>query len=186
MSQQFEGQQDDRDLVNLFLRTRDETSFRTLYKCHTPKLFLLALRLMGGNQPDAEDAVQEAWIQAVRNLSSFRWESSLRTWLCGITIRCSRKLISHKRPAAPLDCEPTISNRTDFLNLEFWINRLPAGYREVLVLHDVEGYTHEEIGRLLDIQQGTSKSQLFHARRLIRNWLGFDPEKRAVGEKHGS
>ncbi len=178
--------QDDRDLVNHFLQTRDESSFRTLYSRHTPKIYLLALRLMSGNQPDAEDAVQEAWIQAVRNLSAFRWESSLRTWLCGITIRCSRKLISRKRPELPLDTERATGDPADPLHLESLIHRLPAGYREVLVLHDVEGYTHEEIGRLLEIQQGTSKSQLFHARRLLRNWLGFDRKQHAVGETHGS
>ena len=178
-------EQDDRDLVTQFLQTRDESSFRILYRRHTPKLYLLALRL-AGNQPDAEDAVQEAWIQAIRNLSAFRWESSLRTWLCGITIRCSRKLISRSRPAIPLNSEPLIPDRAESIDLESLISRLPAGYREVLVLHDVEGYTHEEIGHLLEIQQGTSKSQLFHARRLLRNWLGFDRVKHAVGEKHGS
>ncbi len=186
MSQQLEGQQDDRDLVNHFLETRDESSFRTLYRRHTPKIYLLALRLVGGNQTDAEDAVQEAWIQAVRNLPAFRWESSLRTWLCGIAIRCCRKLISKRQPTQPFDSEPVIPDRKDRLDLELWISRLPPGYREVLVLHDVEGYTHEEIGRLLEIQQGTSKSQLFHARRLLRNWLGFGGKKNAVGEKHGS
>ena len=179
-------EQDDRDLVSHFLRTRDESSFRTLYRRHTPKIYLLALRLVGGNQHDAEDAVQEAWIQAVRNLSAFRWESSLRTWLCGITIRCSRKLISKRYPTQPFESEPVIPDRKDRLNLESLISRLPAGYREVLVLHDVEGFTHEEIGRLLEIKQGTSKSQLFHARRLLRTWLGFDRAKHAVGEKHGS
>jgi RNA polymerase sigma-70 factor (ECF subfamily) len=111
-------------------------------------------------------------------MASFGWRSALSTWLGGIAINCARELWREGRawgettldeqwsglsvsPGAP-------SNAEERIDLERAIERLPHGYRQVFVLHDVEGYTHEEIAGLLGIDAGTSKSQLSHARRRLR------------------
>src|SRR5688572_6791136 len=163
----------DRDLVEGYLRRQDEDTFRRLYRRHTPVLYLMALRLMGGTGRGAEDAVQEAWIRALRGLASFRWEASLRTWLTGITIRVCRE--SLRRQAGrfePLPFEaagaPSDHGKGARIDLERAVRMLPDGAREVLVLHDIEGLTHEEIGDRLGIQDGTSKSQLHKARKMLR------------------
>lgn len=168
----------ERALVERFLGTRDEASFRTLYRAHTPAMYLLALRLVGGEAAQAEDAV----LRAVRGLGGFRWESSLRTWLCGITIRCCLELRRRQPGASELDAAPEQAlppPPVDTVEIESLVRQLPDGYREVLVLHDVEGFTHEEIGRLLGISEGTSKSQLSRARRTLRAW--FNGQPRAAG-----
>jgi len=74
----------DQRLVKRFLRTKDETSFRQLYRRHTPALYPLAIRLFGGLEANAQDAIQEMWIRACKSLERFEWRSSLRTWLTGI------------------------------------------------------------------------------------------------------
>jgi RNA polymerase sigma-70 factor (ECF subfamily) len=162
----------DRELVEKFLRNHDETSFRELYKSQTPALYALALRLMSGSRSDSEDLVQETWLRAAEKLRMFRWESSLRTWLCGILINCSRELQSklsmNKNENIP---DALTHQNSSSVDLEALIYKLPAGYREVLILHDIEGYTHKEISTILGIQEGTSKSQLFQARKRLRDRL---------------
>jgi RNA polymerase sigma-70 factor (ECF subfamily) len=163
-------------LVGRFLQHRDERSFRALYRMHSPALMRLTSRVVRGDRQDAEEVLQATWIRAVEKLPSFRWESSLRTWLAGIALNCARELLRQRRrqPAAdPIDLEggaalPPIAPHVRPRDLEEAIATLPDGYREVLVLHDIEGYTHIEIGRLLGIQSGTSKSQLLRARRAVR------------------
>lgn len=166
---------DDRALVARFLETRDEASFRDLYRAYAPGLLLFARRLLGGEQ-DAEDALQETWIRAVRRLESFRWESSLRTWLCAILLNCCREARRNRSPQADPEAVshfpgPAGLVPAEAAQLEALVRRLPDGCREVLVLHDLEGYTHEEIGALLGIAEGTSKSQLSRARQTLRAWL---------------
>jgi RNA polymerase sigma-70 factor (ECF subfamily) len=170
----------DRVLVAQFVTTRDEASFHALYCAHTPALYLLALRLAGRNPAQAEDVVQEAWLRAVRGLEGFRWESSLRTWLSGIVVNCWIEIVRHRRPGGAIALseapEPAVlPSPAGALDLESFLKELPDGYREVVVLHDMEGYTHEEIGRLLGISAGTSKSQLSRARRTLRAWLNGQP-----------
>lgn len=164
----------DQVLVQRYLRRRDERSFRELYRRHSPAMYVLALRLTN-READAEDALQDAWIRACRLLDEFQWRSSLRTWLTGILINCVRELKrKHERRAEEqiTDHFPLAGTvESPELNLENVIGSLPNGYRQILVLHDLEGYTHEEIGRLLDINIGTSKSQLHHARKVIRALL---------------
>jgi len=175
VAQEKHSVEDGRGLVKRFLGTRDEVCFRELYAAHTPGMFLLALRMLGGAQADAEDSVQEAWVRAIRALETFRWDSSLRTWLCGITINCCREILrGHKPRAEPVSAEelPAIARPESALSLEALVQALPDGYRQVLVLHDVEGYTHDEIAALLGIEPGTSKSQLSRARATLRKWLG--------------
>ncbi len=175
-------QRSDRDLSERIQNQGDEEAFRTLYRRHTPSLFPFVLRILGGRQEDAEDVVQDTWLRAVRALARFRWESSFRTWLLGIGLNQARELLRRRaRPGAgsgPV-CDvpvrpPPVAERLD---VERALACLPDGYREVLVLHDVEGFTHPEISERLDIAVGTSKSQLFHARRAFRQLL--DPAQEA-------
>jgi RNA polymerase sigma-70 factor (ECF subfamily) len=175
---------DDRTLAEAVARSGDERAFRTLYRRHSPMLYPFALRVLGGSVADAEDVVQETWIRAVRQLGNFRWESSLRTWLTAITLNLSREVLRKRgrerteeiTDGMAIESRPTrLSERLD---LERALARLPEGYRTVLVLHDIEGFTHEEISRQLSIAVGTSKSQLFDARRAMRLLLQPPAETR--------
>jgi RNA polymerase sigma-70 factor (ECF subfamily) len=164
---------EDRALADAVVGTRDEAAFRTLYRRHTPALYRLALRLGGGDGLWAEELVQRTWIRAVEGLGSFAWRSSLSSWLGGIAINCARELWRDSRTRSEtglLDqvAAPRAPAAEERVDLERAIERLPAGYREVFVLHDVEGYTHDEIGGLLGIEPGTSKSQLSRARQRLR------------------
>ena len=166
-----------RDLVDAVVRWGDEAAFRALYRRHTPALYRLALRLGGGDQPWAEELVQRCWIRAVEGLGAFGWRSALSTWLGGIAVNCARELwregrgrdeaLEEREHQVPASGESP-DKAEDRIDLDRAIERLPRGYRQVFVLHDVEGYTHEEIGGLLGIEAGTSKSQLSHARRRLR------------------
>ena len=166
---------DDQALVKEYLQLRDEQSFRELYRRHTPAFYALALRLCR-SEANAQDVIQEVWIRACRTLSRFMWKSSLRTWLGGVLINCareqSRQQNNRREEELTDDFPATINQRLgDRITLEEAILRLPDGYRHVLTLHDVEGYTHEEISGLLDISAGTSKSQLFKAKEQLRHLL---------------
>jgi len=168
---------DDRSLADAVAGTGDERAFRELYRRHTPALYQLVLRMLGGVAADAEDVVQETWIRAVRQLSKFRWESSLRTWITAIGLNLARETLRKRARSRTqeLDEHVELSARpvrdAERIDLERAIAKLPNGYRAVLVLHDIEGFTHEEIGRQLQIAVGTSKSQLFDARRAVRSLL---------------
>lgn len=163
----------DRVLVGRFMRTHDEATFRKLYRRHTPALYPLALRLVGGSEVEAQDAIQDTWMRACKTLTVFEWRSTLRTWLSGILIHRVREMHREVRRRNEHELleeciNPTTARPGERIDLERAIARLPAGYRHVLVLHDIEGYTHEEVSAQLDINVGTSKSQLFHARRALR------------------
>ncbi len=166
----------DRDLSDRIVREGDEAAFRVLYRRHTPALLPFVLRVMAGAEADAEDVVQDTWLRAVRALPRFRWESSLRTWLMGIGLNRAREILrKHARvpTPAPEHVEAWVAPPPtgDRLDLERAIACLPDGYRTVLLLHDVEGFTHPEISERLDIAIGTSRSQLHHARRTLRRLL---------------
>ena len=167
----------DRSLAEQVL-AGDEGAFRQLYRRHTPRLHQLALRLLGGNDADAEDVVQDTWIKAVEKLDTFRWESAFGTWLHAIALNVTRESARRRgrrqETALPEDQEPEAPaplDHVEVMDLERAIATLPDGYRTVLVLHDVEGYTHEEIGERLGVAAGTTKSQLFWARRAMRAQL---------------
>ncbi|MEJ2204537.1 MAG: RNA polymerase sigma factor [Gemmatimonadota bacterium] len=172
----------DRTLAGAVIGRGDEPSFRALYRRHTPSLYPFVLRVMGGSEADAEDIIQDTWVRAVRGLPRFRWESSFRTWLLGIGLNRAREVL-RRRTRRRQDAElpdvgtdpPPLADRMD---LERAIACLPEGYRTVLVLHDVEGFTHPEISDRLDIAVGTSRSQLHHARRALRTML--DPAEETV------
>lgn len=164
-------------LISAVRDRRDETAFRELYRRHTPDLYRLVMRLNGGRPRDAEEVVQDTWVSAVESLDRFRGEAQLRTWLGAIAVnrlRDSRRRMTRWRflslqsaPESPVRPAP-LEERMD---IAMAIARLPDGYRAVLVLHDIEGFTHEEIGRMLDVTSGTSKAQLFSARRAMRQLL---------------
>ncbi|NOT32706.1 MAG: sigma-70 family RNA polymerase sigma factor [Candidatus Eisenbacteria bacterium] len=165
---------DDRALAEALQVRGDERAFRELYRRHTPALYQLTLRVLGGSDADAQDVIQETWIRATTKLDGFRWESSLRTWLTGIALNLSREVLRRRarRPTVewsevhePAIAPPRLGDRMD---LERAIATLPPGSRTVLVLHDIEGFTHEEIANRLGVSIGTSKSQLFAARRALR------------------
>jgi len=162
--------EDDRAAVRQFLATRDEDAFRRLYRTHTPRMLMLALRLCGGVHQNAEDVVQEAWSRACQSLAGFRGDSALSTWLCGIVVNCFRE--QRRSAFGMMDdvAEPMVPPPSDG-SLEQLVQQLPARCREVLVLHDIEGYKHEEIARMLQIAEGTSKHYLFRARQLLTDWL---------------
>ena len=166
----------DDDQLLARVNARDEDAFRVLYRRHTPAMYAAAFRLVARRATDADDAVQEAWLRAVRALSGFRGDSTLRTWLVGIAIRCALET-SRRRPHEVLTEAdlPVARAAAPPLDLEAAIAALPDGYRQVVVLHDVHGYTHAEIATLLSIDAGTSKSQLSRGRAAIRRWFARDP-----------
>lgn len=170
--------EDDRRLVDAVVKRGDDRAFASLYDRHTPALYRLALRLTGGSAPDAEEITHDAWVRAVERFATFEWRAALRTWLCAFVVRRSRELArTAGRGEQPFEDLATgtddaaLQGSYDRLDLERAIARLAEGLRHVFVLHDVEGYTHQEIADLLGIEVGTSKSQLFHARRALRRSL---------------
>lgn len=170
---------DDRSLVDAVVNRRDERAFGALYDRHTGAMYGLALRLAGGDAAEAQSIVHDAWVRAAERLATFEWRSQLRSWLCGFVVRCTQELARdagrHAGPAIddlPLGgADARLSGTLARVDLERAVAGLPAGYRVVFVLHDVEGYTHEEIAAHLGIVPGTSKSQLAHARAALRRAL---------------
>jgi RNA polymerase sigma-70 factor (ECF subfamily) len=168
---------DDRTLAEAFLRG-DEPAFRELYRRHTPRVYALVRRLLGGRRQDADDVVQETWLRAARGLAGFRWDAAFGTWLVGIAVNVSREAWRRQPPGLPVSEDPAVAvtgpdgGRID---LERALLALADGYRQVLVLHDVWGLTHDEVGRALGIDPGTSKSQLSRARRALRERLCAGP-----------
>ena len=135
-------------------------------------MYAVALRMLAHNAADAEDVVQEAWLRAVGGLHRFRGESALGTWLVGIAVRCALEACRRRRSdVESIATAAQRPSRVDALDLERTIAALAEGYRHVLVLHDIHGYTHAEIGALLGIDEGTSKSQLSRARHIVRQAL---------------
>ena len=170
----------DAELVSAVRLKGDERAFRELYRRHTPRLYQLVLRLLGGSESDADDVVQETWLRATSALERFRWDSAFATWLTGIGLNQARDYLRRagRRPIYEGDPEQVLAqvrvragSHAERVDLERAIALLPDGYRTVFVLHDMEGYPHAEIALQLEISEGTSKSQLFHARRALRAWL---------------
>lgn len=159
------------------LASGDEKAFRDLYNLHTPRLLGFVYRLLGRSDDEAEDVVQETWIRVCKNLHRFRWDSVFSTWLHGIGINIVRDHIRRKTRLRSIrkvfqENPPDYSDSNHIcIDLESAIKQLPDGYRMVLVLHDVEGMIHREIAQHLGISVGTSKSQLFSARKILRTSL---------------
>lgn len=160
---------DDDFLIAAFVESRSDAAFTALYRRHAAAVYGLAVRLCG--QAAADDIAQDAWIRAMRRLEVFDGRSAFRTWLCGIVVNCCRERWRSRAP----DGEPSETSAdgdfTRVLDVREALARLAPGYRAVLVLHDLYGYTHAEIARLLDLDEGTSKSQLSRGRRALRALL---------------
>jgi RNA polymerase sigma-70 factor (ECF subfamily) len=161
-------------------RGGDVEAFAELYRRCVGRVYAVCRRL-AGEPALAEDLTQDVFIRAWEKLGSFRGESAFSSWLHPLAVNVAIGALRARRrevargpvyedgttaePAAPAR-PPEMA-----ITLETAMDRLPAGAREVFVLHDVEGFRHEEIGRLTGIAAGTSKAQLHRARRLLREAL---------------
>lgn len=156
----------------------DARAIRSLYDRYAPRVYAVVRRIAGDDDL-AQDYAQEAWIRAIRALPTFRGDSRFSTWLHRIAVNAAlqalRKAETRKKREGPrpVDIPIAPSTRDSLLQkrLENALDDLPEGMRRVLILHDVEGYTHEEIGDVLGVTSGTSKSQLFKARAKMRAML---------------
>jgi RNA polymerase sigma-70 factor (ECF subfamily) len=176
-----EGRQADAELLAR-CRAGDLTAFEDLYRQHSTRLYSLAYR-MAGQAEDAEDLLQEIFLTAYRKLDTFKGASALGTWLYRLAMNvCLDRLRS--KAARQSAVTETLEDDTGFaaqagtglsqvsrLDLERAIQRLPEGSRAAFLLHDVEGFDHGEVGRILGIAEGTSKSQVHKARLRIRQYL---------------
>ena len=159
------------------VRAGDSAAERTLYDAHVDRVYRLAFRL-AGDDALAQDFTQETFIRAFDRLGSFRGDAAFSTWLHTITttvvLNGLRKVKRLRQRETDIDdaqalgvtrreAEPDLKAR-----LMRAIDELPEGYRTVFVMHDVEGYTHEEIGAALGVATGTSKAQLSRARAKLR------------------
>jgi RNA polymerase sigma-70 factor, ECF subfamily len=156
----------------------EAAAVRALYDRYAPRVYAVVRRIAGDDEI-AKDYAQEAWIRALRALPTFRGDSRFSTWLHRIAVNSAlqavRKAETRQKREAPIPehvTAPTVS-RDALLQrrLEWALDRLPEGMRRVIILHDVEGYTHEEIAEVLGVTSGTSKSQLFKARAKMREML---------------
>jgi RNA polymerase sigma-70 factor (ECF subfamily) len=160
----------------------DRRAFEELYNRHNRRVYSLCLR-MTANAAEAEDLTQDVFIQLFRRIESYRGEAAFSTWLHRLTVnqvlmRLRKKDIKFEVTTVdgelPVEENTSTSTTPAFVEgiaLERAIGQLPTGYRTVFVLHDVEGYEHEEIANLLNITVGTSKSQLHKARMKLRSLL---------------
>lgn len=162
----------------------DMDAFGEIYRRYHRIVYSLCLR-MTRNQAEAEDLTQEVFLKIFRKLASFRGEAALATWIHRVTVNgvlMHFRRVSARREHVTDDGTLPVERPRQGLNaltaqpaervtLELAIARLPPGYRLVFVLHDVEGYEHEEIARLCGIAVGTSKSQLHKARLKLRRLL---------------
>ena len=189
MSELTDAPATDDQLVHAVRHSRSDDAFLVLYRRHSPRALQLAWRILGGLDREAEDVVQEAWTRAIDALGEWRGEAPFGSWFRGVVAnvavdavrRRARLSISVREDTDGVDDIPARELELgDRIDLETAIATLPAGYRAVLVLHDIEGFTHEEIAGQLGITAGTSKGQLFKARRAVRARL--EPESK--GGRH--
>ncbi len=182
----------------------DAAAFEFLYQLHSRRVYALCLRMVS-NPPDAEDLAQEAFLQLFRKIGTFRGESAFSTWLHRMTVNVVLMRLRKKSlPAISLEetTEPDeetggprkdigaadlrLSGAVDRVNLERSIERLPPGYKTVFVLHDVQGYEHNEIAEMMGCSVGNSKSQLHKARTRLRELLQEEQREHARQERHAA
>ena len=174
------------------IRSGDGAAFDELYRQHAGRLYNLAFR-MAGAANDADDLLQEIFLLAYRKLGSFRGESSLGTWLyrlamnhCLDVLRSRQSRMGQQTDSLDEESasEPVAApalGAVSRIDLDRAINRLPHACRAAFLLHDVEGFGHNEVGAILGISEGTSKSQVHKARLRIRQYMtSARPEGRAV------
>jgi len=179
-------------------------AFEFLYELHSRRDYALCLRMVS-NPSDAEDLMQEAFLQLFRKIATFRGESAFSTWLHRMTVNVVLMRLRKKvLPVASLE-ETTesdeesgglkkdvgapdlrLSGAVDRVNLERSVDKLPPGYRTVFVLHDVQGYEHNEIAEIMGCSVGNSKSQLHKARTRLRDLLQEEIRQQARQERHAA
>jgi RNA polymerase sigma-70 factor (ECF subfamily) len=167
----------------------ENAMFEYLYRLHSRRVYAVCLRMIG-NETEAEDLTQEAFLLLFRKIDTFRGESAFSTWLHRLTVNLVLMHLRKKRlhmvssDATPDSydetCPPGIDIATsdllmegtlDRINLERCIALLPVGYRTIFVLHDIQGYEHREIAEMRGRSEGDSKSQLHKARARLRHFL---------------
>ncbi len=180
----------------------DAAAFEFLYRLHGRRVYALCLRMVN-NPADAEDLMQEAFLQLFRKIGTFRGESAFSTWLHRMTVNVVLMRLRKKSlPVASLEetTDPDdetggprkdvgapdlrLSGAVDRVNLERSVEKLPPGYRTVFVLHDVQGYEHNEIADIMGCSVGNSKSQLHKARTRLRELLQEEVRQQARRERH--
>ncbi|MBM1107011.1 RNA polymerase sigma factor [Aurantibacter crassamenti] len=146
-----------------------------LYELYVDAMYNIGLRMLG-NKEDAEDIVQESFVSAFKNLSSFNYESTFGAWLKRIVINKSINYLKAKRIAVvPMeehefhlkDEAPQESEAVDLKKVKVGISKLPSGYKQIINLYLIEGYDHIEIGEVLGITTSTSKSQYHRAKKKL-------------------
>jgi RNA polymerase sigma factor (sigma-70 family) len=160
--------------------TGDTAAFEQLYRDNVGRVHGAILRLVGMDRARAEELTQEAFIRAWQKLSSFRHESAFSTWLYRLGVNTALMDLRGRRDEANMDdvaLEAAAGGDVPFCaaergDLERAVSALPPRARAVLVLHDVEGWKHEEISAELGMAVGSSKAQLHRARGLLRRALG--------------
>jgi RNA polymerase sigma-70 factor, ECF subfamily len=164
------------------IRSGDGGAFEELYRQHATRLYNLAYR-MGGGPTEADDLLQDIFLLAYRKLESFRGDSSLGTWLYRLAMnhcldvlrsrqaRMGQQTDSLDEEGAPEVAAAPAIGAVKRIDLERAIETLPPACRAAFLLHDVEGFGHEEVGSILGISEGTSKSQVHKARLRIRQYL---------------
>lgn len=174
--------------------TGEMETFEEIYQLHHKRVFSICFRMVR-NTPDAEDLTQQVFIQLFRKLHTFRGESSFTTWLHRMTVNqvlmhFRRRVVKTEKTtedgSTPIRIVSGTENPSrmaliDRIALNQAIGQLPPGYRMVFILHDLEGFDHDEIGKMLGCAVGTSKSQLHKARQRLRQLLmgrRITPQKR--------
>lgn len=154
----------------------DRVAQKNLYDKYKKAMYTLAYRITGDFE-DANDVLQDAFVKVFRGLPSFRAESTLGAWIKTIVVRTAYSHLRKDRPffetVDNLPNQPHVDwgHYLDAEYLEKAILSLPAGYRMVFTLIEIEGYTHKDAAELLGISEGTSKSQLFYAKKRLREIL---------------
>ena len=172
----------DLDLVGR-IKSGDAAAFEALYQQHASRLYNLAGRMSGG--ADAEDLLQDIFLLAYRKVGSYRGESSLGTWLYRLAMNHCLDVLRNRQTrmgqltdsmdepdAAPVAAPGPTLSAVSRIDLERAIEALPPACRAAFLLHDVEGFGHQEVADILGVTEGTSKSQVHKARLRIRAHLG--------------
>lgn len=179
----------------------DAAAFERIYQLHNRRVYSLCLRMVG-NTAEAEDLTQEAFLQLFRKIATFRGESAFSTWLHRLAVNVVLMRLRKKTGSETSLEEVTepdeetggprkdfggpdlgLSGSIDRVNLQRAIDQLPAGYKSVFVLHDVQGYEHNEIAEIMGCSIGNSKSQLHKARMRLRDLLHERERTRAREER---
>jgi RNA polymerase sigma-70 factor (ECF subfamily) len=169
---------DERELLTR-AQAGDPAAERALYDTHVDRVYRLTFR-MAGDATLAQEFTQDTFVRAFERLGTFRGDSALSTWLHTIAVSVALnglRKVRRLRREVQLDHAESLGSdkpRSDPVlrkRLDEAIDQLPPGYRTVFLMHDLEGFTHEEIGAALGIEAGTSKAQLFRARARLRERL---------------